>query len=338
MLDFRVAQQTAPEEALMNTPLRITAFAAVLATAFGTAYGVGGAADPIRTTAEPAAHAGHDRAGVAGEREADKRAEENGSAPPGGLQISEGGYSLDLETRSVPVAKESEIRFAVRDSAGRKVTDYRREHGKELHLILASRDLATYRHLHPIRTSDGTWSVDAELPAAGDYRLFADFTPAAKGAADLTLGADLAVSGMYRPAPTPSVSNVAEVDGYKVALEGGLRPGVSGRLDLTVAKDGRPVTDLQPYLEAYGHLVALRSGDLAYLHVHPNGAPGDGKTKPGPTVSFTATAPSAGSYRLFLDFKHEGKVHTASFTVDAGEASNAPAGRDTAEESEEHQH
>ncbi|GGL68294.1 hypothetical protein GCM10010095_61480 [Streptomyces anthocyanicus] len=322
----------------MNTPLRITAFAAVLAAAFGTAYGVGGVADPIRTTVEPAAHAGHDRAGESEEGEPDQRADEDGSAPPSGLQISEGGYSLDLETRSVPAAKESEIRFAVRDSAGRKVTDYRREHGKELHLILASRDTATYRHLHPTRDSGGTWSVDAELPAAGDYRLFADFTPAAKGASDLTLGADLAVSGRYRPASPPSVSKVAEVDGYKVALEGGMRPGVSGRLDLTVTKDGRPVTDLQPYLESYGHLVALRSGDMAYLHVHPNGAPGDGKTKPGPTVSFTATAPSGGTYRLFLDFKHQGKVRTASFTVDAGETSKALAGSSTAEESGEHQH
>ncbi|MFM9662849.1 hypothetical protein ACKI2B_46205, partial [Streptomyces scabiei] len=82
----------------------------------------------------------------------------------------------------------------------------------------------------------------------------------------------------------------------------------------------RPVTDLQPYLGAYGHLVALRSGDLAYLHVHPNGEPGDGTTRPGPTVSFTATAPSDGTYRLFLDFKHEGKVHTAAFTVRTGGA------------------
>ena len=40
-------------------------------------------------------------------------------------------------------------------------------------------------------------------------------------------------------------------------------------LTLTVTKDGQPVTDLQPYLGAYGHLVALRAGDLAYLHVHP---------------------------------------------------------------------
>lgn len=110
------------------------------------------------------------------------------------------------------------------------------------------------------------------------------------------------------------------VDGYEVTLDGALRPGAGSELKLEVEKDGEPVTDLQPHLGAYGHLVALRAGDLAYLHVHPNGEPGDGRTESGPEVSFTATAPSKGAYRLFLDFRHEGKVRTAAFTVHAGGA------------------
>src|SRR5438477_3662407 len=56
---------------------------------------------------------------------------------------------------------------------------------------------------------------------------------------------------------------------------------------LQVAQDGY----LQPYLGAYGHLVALRDGDLAYLHVHPDGAPGDGRTAAGPDVVFHAEVP-----------------------------------------------
>ncbi|GAP48531.1 secreted protein [Streptomyces azureus] len=104
----------------------------------------------------------------------------------------------------------------------------------------------------------------------------------------------------------------ARTNGYEVKLSGALRPGKASELKLKVSRAGEPVTNLQPYLGA------LRSGDLAYLHVHPNGEPGDGKTRPGPDISFTATAPSAGSYRLFLDFKHDGKVHTAAFTVRAG--------------------
>jgi len=105
------------------------------------------------------------------------------------------------------------------------------------------------------------------------------------------------------------------------------------------------VRDLQPYLGAYGHLVALRSGDLAYLHVHPGGEPGDGKTRPGPDISFTATAPSEGAYRLFLDFKHEGKVRTAAFTVRAQGTGATPVGESepgaelgSSDETSEHRH
>jgi hypothetical protein len=108
---------------------------------------------------------------------------------------------------------------------------------------------------------------------------------------------------------------VARVDGYEVRLDGDLVAGQTSKVTLTVTKDGAPVTDLQPYLGAYGHLVALRTGDLAYLHVHPDGEPGDGKTAPGPAVTFYAEVPTATTYRLFLDFQHGGTVRTAEFTV-----------------------
>lgn len=120
-------------------------------------------------------------------------------------------------------------------------------------------------------------------------------------------------------------------------------PDRSSELTLTVSRDGVPVTDLQPYLAAYGHLVALRAGDLAYLHVHPAGAPGDGVTPAGPGITFAATAPSAGEYRLFLDFKHAGVVRTAEFTVtarpDAATTSIAtPVATPVATESGDHGH
>ena len=80
-----------------------------------------------------------------------------------------------------------------------------------------------------------------------------------------------------------------------------------------MTRDGAPVTDLQPYLGAYGHLVALRDGDLAYLHVHP-----DESTAAGPEVRFFAEVPSTGRYHLYLDFRHGDRVRTARFVVTAG--------------------
>ncbi|WP_405698524.1 hypothetical protein OHA99_32775 [Streptomyces coelicoflavus] len=322
----------------MHTGLRITAFAAALAATFGTAYGVGRGVDPVVAESEPAPHDEH--GGPTAAQHGDKSHEGQERTPPGGLQISEGGYTLDLATPRVTAGRSTELRFTVRDANGDAVTAYQREHDKELHLVLASRDLVTYRHLHPTRAADGTWSTPVDLPAAGGYRVFADFTPAGKGAENLTLGADLAASGRYEPARLPAPDDTARTDGYEVELAGALRPGRASELRLKVSRDGEPVGDLQPYLGAYGHLVALRSGDLAYLHVHPNGEPGDGTTAPGPEVSFTATAPSGGTYRLFLDFRHQGEVHTAAFTVRAGSTPGAqePAPAATPEHTDGHGH
>jgi hypothetical protein len=107
----------------------------------------------------------------------------------------------------------------------------------------------------------------------------------------------------------------ARVDGYDVELRtDGATAGREATLTYTVSRDGRPVA-VQPYLGASGHLVALRAGDLAYLHVHPlKGGADDGR------IAFAATYPSAGRYRLFLQFRHAGRVHTAALTQEVATA------------------
>ncbi|MGW0315998.1 hypothetical protein [Streptomyces flavidovirens] len=296
----------------MNTTAKIGLYGAALALTFTSAYGIGAVAVPITGKTPSAPHAAHQESNAMNHGD-----QHTGATPPlpGGLQISQDGYTLDLLTPRLAAGQETPLRFAIKDEAGKAVTDYARAHDKDLHLIVASRDLNTFRHLHPTLGADGTWSTHVDLPAAGDYRVFADFTPAGQGAKPLTLGADLAVAGPYQPRELPPQKATAEVDGYTVTLDGTLTAGKMTGLTLSVAKDGKPVTDLEPYLGAYGHLVALRSGDLAYLHVHPEGNPGDGTTQPGPAISFMATAPTPGAYRLFLDFKHQGTVRTAAFTL-----------------------
>jgi hypothetical protein len=95
-----------------------------------------------------------------------------------------------------------------------------------------------------------------------------------------------------------------------VTADGALAAGQTSRLTMRLAQAGAPVTDLQPYLGAYGHLVALRAGDLAYLHVHPQES-----ATAGPEIAFDVEVPTPGAYRLFLDFQHGGVVRTASLTA-----------------------
>ncbi|MFE5505466.1 hypothetical protein ACFQ73_23110 [Amycolatopsis japonica] len=233
---------------------------------------------------------------------------------PAGLASTQGGYTLAPTTTKLIPGATAPFTFRILGADGKPVTAYDVEHEKRLHLIVVRRDTAGFQHIHPELGDDGTWSVPLTIADAGVYRVFADFKPS--GGEGITLGVDLFAGGDFRPVEYRT-SRVAEVDGYRVHLDGELTPGMPSKVTLTVAKDGRAVTDLQPYLGAYGHLVALRGGDLAYLHVHPDGEPGDGRTAAGPEVTFFAGFPTAGTYRLFLDFQHEGKVRTAEFTVTA---------------------
>lgn len=299
----------------MNTITRLGAYGAGLVLAFAAATALGAAAGPFD---------GNSQEGHVTEHGADRPAtseiatKELGEAAPSevsGLSLSQDGYRLDLLTPIRPAGSATPVRLQVLSPDDAPVREYEVSHEERMHLIAIRRDSTGFQHVHPVMARDGIWSVDLDL-TPGQWRLFTDFT--LPGRPGLTLGADLAVPGDYDPVALPQPSRVATLPGgYTVELEGDLEPGKESRLELHVSRDGQLVSDLQPYLGAYGHLVALRVGDLAYLHVHPDGEPGDGTTTPGPQVAFYATAPTPGRYRLFLDFKHEGEVRTAEFTLDA---------------------
>ncbi|QDY75626.1 hypothetical protein [Streptomyces qinzhouensis] len=269
---------------------------------------------------------GHDMTGHGGHGS-------HGGARPGGLSVSESGYTLELDS-AVFSAGVRTVTFRVTGPDGRPVTEFTPEHEKKLHFIAVRRDTHGFQHVHPVMDRKGTWSVELSLEP-GDWRFFADIHPVGHHGT-ITLGIDASVAGQYDPRPLPGDTRTARVGEYTVTLDGELVPTEASDLTLTVSRNGRPVTDLQPYLGAYGHLVALRVGDLGYLHVHPEGEPGDGTTEPGPGITFMAAAPSGGTYRLYLDFQHDEVVRTAEFTVRATAA--VPGSDEASQDASEHQH
>ncbi|WP_107773885.1 hypothetical protein [Nocardioides sediminis] len=294
----------------MGTPLRVALFVTALALVFGAAWGVGRVVEDRVGPVEVATDEhGTDDAGGHQTEAATEGGSGHAAAPaadvPGGLQVSESGYTLQLPASGLAPGRAT-LRFVVTGPDGEAVTAYDEEHEKDLHLIVVRRDFSGYQHVHPTMAADGTWTTDVDL-TPGSWRVYADFKPT--GGPPLTLGTDLDVPGRYAPVDHPGHRTSDTADGYTVDLEGDLDDGA---VTVRVRRDGEPVTDLEPYLGAYGHLVALREGDLAYLHVHPE----DGDA--GPEVPFAVEVPSAGGYRLFFDFKHDGVVRTAEFAVRTG--------------------
>ncbi|WP_439656803.1 hypothetical protein ACSHWB_30935 [Lentzea sp. HUAS TT2] len=269
----------------MKTGHKVALYATALVVIFGATWAAGAAAgppEPPPAHAEEATHGGgHDSP--------------QSKLPPG-LSVSDNGYTLRLD-------EMNPLTFHIEGPDGRPVTKFAVEHEKRLHLIAVRRDGSNFQHVHPEMAPDGTWSVPLSLPEAGSYRIFADFRP--EGGEKTTLGADVQVAGDYRPRNHIN-SSTFTVDGYEVSLTGELNAGTASTVTIAITKDGKPVTDLQNYLGAKGHLVALRAADLAYLHVHP---------EQGDQVKFAVEVPTAGKYRLFLDFQHNNVVRTAEFTL-----------------------
>jgi hypothetical protein len=327
----------------MNGATKLVAFAALLALVFGGAVAAGGAIDPDRgseettmsahsdtdttttthdgaTSAHGAATPAHGDAGTtaghgasgASDHGASGASSASGHGAHGGaadavrgLASAEDGLRVVVERPELRRDTPEQLTFRIVDAEGETVRDFDVAHEKRMHLIVARRDLTGFQHLHPEQRADGAWTAAATLPDAGSYRLFADFT---RDGDAHTLGADLRVDGDadLRPLPAPAAETRSD-GGETVTLTGAdhLRAGTAATLDFAIERDGQPVA-VEPYLGASGHLVALRDGDLAFLHVHPSG---DG-------VSFETTFPSAGAYRLFLQVKVGGEVRTSAFTVE----------------------
>ena len=231
-------------------------------------------------------------------------------AAVGGLSLSSGGLTLTPERTTFPAGKQQKLDFRITGAGGAAVTTYAVVHDKQLHLIVLRRDLSGFQHLHPTMAPDGTWSIDLTLAEPGIYRMIADFTAVVGGQqVATTLGGDLTVAGDYAPRALPAPARNAATDGFQVTYEGS--PNTQSTQPIMVGVkggDGRNAV-LERYLGSFGHLVVMRDGDLAYVHVHPEAELVDGKLK------FWLAAPSAGTYRMFFDFQVAGKVHTAEWTV-----------------------
>ena len=284
---------------------RIAIFVAALALVFGAAAALGSLVEPAETNEgteeKMEAHAA--------ETDSHGHASEEAGHEPAGLGVAEGGYAVRFAPTQFERGQPRELRFAIEADDGEPVTGFDELHERRMHLIVVRRDGTEFRHLHPEMDAAGTWSVPVRFGEAGVYRAFADFSV---GGEQHTLAGDLFVSGgAFESRPFPAPQEVDETGGYEVRLHAG-EPvaGESTSLAFTVSEAGHPVEDLQSYLGAKGHLVALREGDLAFLHVHPEETEGAAEE-----IAFEATFPTAGRYRLYLQFRHEGVVQTVQFTV-----------------------
>jgi hypothetical protein len=237
------------------------------------------------------------------------------SLPVGdGTEAAQVGYALEDVSLPARAGTTGEVSFRV-TYQDEPVTDYIEELTKELHLYVVSEDLTTFRHLHPVMADDGTWTAPVQLPTGGDYRVVAEFVARDSGGNGdhLVLGETVAVSdgdAAYDATTDP----VIEVDATQEPVA-----GPNGRMELRVRdSDGEPVR-LGTYLGAFGHVTGFHHETGSMVHIHPLDAPS--VTEDGSTLTFHTEIEESGDYRLFVQVRVDGYLHTVPVEVTVGSAS-----------------
>ncbi len=171
--------------------------------------------------------------------------------------------------------------------------------------------------------------------------LFHDFTPS--GVGNQVVPTTLRVEGTSPPRAPLKVdsSSTKQVDGYAVTLDtaGAIYAGHEAVLSYYISRDGRPVTDLEPYLGATGHLVVISQDLKQFVHSHPLGEEHQGGGRHGDdehgsrghdehsehggvavgskrtVLTFHAQFPEPGLYKVWAEFKHQGRIITVPFVI-----------------------
>jgi len=209
-------------------------------------------------------------------------------------------------------------------------------HEKKMHLILVSDDLSTFDHIHPEFSASGSYDIkvlgkgenftngrghnETRFDAGGKYWAFADFKPT--GGLNQVNKTEINVVGTPAKAiayTQPKLSTT--IDGFTLSLEAGhdgtgFTAGTQQHFHASIKQGGKNVdpATFENYLGEKAHLVMVEVDSKEYIHTHP--AVEDGK------LEIHTTFAKSGTYRGWLQFQTDGKVHTADLVLKVKEGSS----------------
>jgi hypothetical protein len=242
-----------------------------------------------------------------------------------------------LTPKNPASGRKLELRFRILDPETNKtVDDLHLVHEKPFHLFLIDQSLSVYQHLHPAAQPDGTWKVETVLPLEGQYHVFCDFLPV--GGSPQLVRTSIVTAGRSAsqdrkgPAlivPSQNLTTVANGVKFELVLDPS-RPASARQVALAYrlsdARTGEPVTDLEPYLGAWGHTVLLSHDARDYVHSHPRVAVtrrrDNAEVRNEPEILFDAFFPRPGPYRIWSQFQRRGVLTTVSFDIQVARREN----------------
>ena len=234
---------------------------------------------------------------------------------------------VDISSKQEVLESGKPVNFSISITDNGKNVPLEVQHDMKMHLLVVNEELTWFDHIHPEEQTDSTYNVSETFPFAGKYLMFTDFK--AVGLSGTVDKQEIEVKGT----PGNQVAKldpkyVSKVDGYTVSLLNGedLKTNRSQDLKFAIEKKGKKfqVADMQDYLGATAHIVMISQIDKDFLHIHPM------SDKQYPIYAQT-NINKPGVYRMWVQFKIDGKLQTADFTVDVSEGektSEAHSGHD----------
>jgi hypothetical protein len=262
------------------------------------------------------------------------------------MQPSLSGSLLRLQLDNPNEAEPTRFRTEQPDRI--RLDDLITDHGHLMHLfIVRMPDMKAFWHLHPDQAQPGDFAVNLPTMPEGQYKLYADivhhtgFPETQVASLNLPAVAGRPLSGDDAGSfDLSSDDKVAQLSGgYRMVWQRDERPFKASQpywFRFRVEdKDGKPATDLEPYMGMAAHAVFLSTDGNVFAHVHPAGSVSmaavnlaEGRTADAgmehmkhnvsPTeISFPYGFPKAGNYRIFVQVKRVGKIETGEFAAKA---------------------
>lgn len=183
-------------------------------------------------------------------------------------------------------------------------------HERKAHLIIVGEDLEYFNHIHPEKESNGIYSVETSLLYGGEYKLFIEYKPA--GYEKVTEVVGINVAGNNKPEKIYQSQNTFfNGNEYSIKLLNpeNLIAGKESSITVEFRRDGQiiNVDELENYLGEKAHAVAISLDDKNFAHIHPMVM--DDK------LNLHLNLDKSGLYRLWIQFKINGKVNTADFVI-----------------------
>jgi hypothetical protein len=235
---------------------------------------------------------------------------------------------------SIAPGKPTTVAFTIDQPSGSPLTAYRTGPGPHtgVHLIIVSDDLSTIIHQHPPMQPGGRFRQQVVFPKPGRYRVIVDVYPKKlQPLPNFQLFKDVQVRGVPKPQPLGSYQAVQHIGGFTfTAPRSPNVRAIQAKLMTVHVTDaaGKPARFV-PWFGALAHAIFFHVGTLDYFHTHvcAPGASGCTSLIAGAKVVGRSSAPgkltigillpTAGTWKLFLQSKPNGKLVTAPYILKA---------------------